>query len=75
MDEFDLVHWIVVLGVIAVMAVIWGYPLSLVCRRAGKSPAIGWFAGSIGLYSFGFGPIWCVWWLALSKWNPPQPKS
>ncbi len=71
MEESGLMNWIVALGVIAVAAIIWGYPLSRICRRAGKSPAIGWMAGSIGLYFFG--PVWCVWWLALSKWNPPQP--
>ena len=73
MEESDLEDWIVILSVIGVAAIIWGYPLSLLCRRAGKSPAIGWLAGSIGLYCCG--PVWCVWWLALSKWTPPQPKS
>ena len=41
MGEFHLVHWIVVLGVIAVSIIPWGYPLSRLCRRAGKPPAIG----------------------------------
>jgi hypothetical protein len=71
MEEFHLVHWIVVLAVIVVSIIPWGYPLSRLCRRAGKPPAIGWIAGSIGLL-FLFGPIWCVWWLAFSKWSPPE---
>lgn len=73
MEDSDLGNWIVVLSVIAVVTIIWGYPLSRLCRRAGKPPAIGWIAGSIGLYFFG--PVWCVWWLAFSKWNPPATKS
>jgi len=74
MEQFHLVHWIVVLAVMAVSIIPWGYPLSLLCRRAGKLPAIGWIAGSVGVL-FLFGPIWCVWWLAVSQWNPPETKS
>ena len=51
---------------------IWGYPLAALCRRAGKPAAVGWIAGSIGV--FFCGPLWCVWWLALSTWNPPPTK-
>jgi hypothetical protein len=25
----------------------WGYPLSVLCRRAGKPPAAGWLAGTV----------------------------
>jgi hypothetical protein len=73
MSEFHLAHWIVVIGVLGVFALVWGYPLSVLCRRAGKPPAVGWVAGTVGI--FFFGPLWCIWWLALSTWNAPQTKS
>lgn len=73
MGEFHLVHLIVVLGIIITSILPWGYPLSRLCRRAGKAPAIGWIAGSIGI--FFLGPIVCIWWLALSKWDPADPKG
>ena len=60
-------------GIIVTASIPWGYPLSRLCRRAGKAPAIGWIAGSIGV--FFFGPIVCIWWLALSKWDPPEPMA
>jgi hypothetical protein len=47
MGELQLVHLIVVLGVIITSIIPWGYPLSQLCRRAGKAPAIGWIAGSV----------------------------
>ena len=50
-----------------------GYPLSRLCRRAGKPAAVGWLAGSVGV--FFLGPIVCVWWLALSQWHPPETNS
>ena len=67
MDKFYLTHWIVVFSVLAMMAVTWGYPLSILCRRAGKPAAVGWVAGTIGLVVCG--PMFCVWWLAYSKWE------
>ena len=73
MGELQLVHLIVVLGIIITSIIPWGYPLSRLCRRAGKAPAIGWMAGSIGV--FFLGPIVCIWWLALSKWDPPQTND
>jgi len=73
MGEFHLVHWIAVLGVVAVSILPWGYPLSRLCRRAGKPPVVGWLAGSVGLL-FLFGPIICIWWLALAKWQPPEAR-
>jgi hypothetical protein len=73
MGEFHLVHWIVVLAVIVVSILPWGYPLAVLCRRAGKPAAVGLLAGSVGLLFLG--PIVCVWWLALSTWNPPETKS
>lgn len=72
MSEFHLMHWMAVFAAIGIMATIWGYPLSILCRRAGKSPSIGWIAGSFGL--FFCGPLLCAWWLALSRWNPPQAR-
>lgn len=63
MGSFSLWHWIVVLGVMALQ----GYPLAVICKKAGKPPAIGWIAGTIGLFLMG--PLWCVWWLALSSWK------
>jgi hypothetical protein len=71
MGEFHLLHWIVVLGVLAGTALIWGYPLAVLCRRAGKPTAVAWIAATIG--AFFCGPLWCVWWLALSAWKAPQP--
>jgi len=73
MGEFHLVHWIVVFAAIVVSAIPWGYPLARLCRRAGKPTAVGWLAGTVGL--FFLGPIVCVWWLAVSKWDPPEAKS
>jgi hypothetical protein len=73
MGEFHLMHWIVVLGVLGALTFICGYPLAILCRRAGKSTAVGWLAGS----PFGVlvgGPIGCIWWLALSTWNAPPPR-
>ncbi len=55
------------------MAVTWGYPLSILCRRAGKPAAVGWVAGTIGLVVCG--PMFCVWWLAYSKWQPTATQS
>jgi hypothetical protein len=72
MGEFHLVHWIVVLSVLAVLGSVWSYPLAVLCRRTGKPPAVAWFAGTVGFF-FG-GPMWCVWWLAFSDWNPPSSK-
>jgi len=72
MGEFNLWHWIVVLGLLALLVPIWGYPLAALCRRAGKPAAVGWIAGSLGI--FFCGPLGCVWWLALSTWNPPPTK-
>ena len=74
MGEFHLVHWIAVLGVVAVSILPWGYPLSRLCRRAGKPAAVGWLAGSVGCL-FLFGPIICIWWLALAKWQPPETNQ
>ncbi len=73
MGEFYLMNWIVVLGALAALVFIWGYPLAILCRRAGKSTAPAWLAATIGLCVGG--PIWCIWWLALSTWNTPPPKS
>ncbi|HYI05662.1 MAG TPA: hypothetical protein VD858_12290 [Reyranella sp.] len=73
MEEFHLVHWIVVLAVMVVAIIPWGYPLSRLCRRAGKPAVVGWLAGSVGVLFLG--PIVCVWWLALSRWQPPETKS
>jgi hypothetical protein len=72
MGEFHLLHWVVVLGVLAGMGVVWSYPLAVLCRRAGKATGVAWVAGTVGLLFAG--PLWCVWWLALSTWNPPPPK-
>ncbi|SEO64320.1 hypothetical protein SAMN02990966_02413 [Rhodospirillales bacterium URHD0017] len=73
MGEFLLVHWIAVFAAIVVSTIPWGYPLARLCRRAGKPATVGWLAGSIGL--FFLGPIVCVWWLAVSRWDPPEAKS
>jgi len=73
MGEFHLVHWLVVLSVLAMMSVVWGYPLAVLCRRTGKSRTIGWLAGTLGMF-FG-GPMFCVWWLAFSNWKEAPPKS
>jgi hypothetical protein len=67
MGSFSLVHWVVVLGVLAGVVVLWGYPLAVLCRRAGKPTAPAWIAASIGLMFMG--PLICIWWLALSTWK------
>jgi hypothetical protein len=72
MGEFILWNWIVVLGTFFGLIFVWGYPLSTICRRAGKPAAVGWVAGSIGLLFLG--PLWCIWWLALTRWQPPETK-
>jgi hypothetical protein len=73
MGEFHLLHWIVVLGVMAGVVFAWGYPLAVLCRRAGKPTAVAWIAASIGV--FFWGPLLCVWWLALSTWRVPPPRA
>jgi hypothetical protein len=66
METFSLWHWTIVLAVM----LIWSFPLAQICKKAGKSQAVGWIAGTIGL--FVLGPLWCVWWLALSSWGGPR---
>ena len=44
----------------------WGYPLSVLSKRAGHSPAIGWLAGTIGIVIAGL--FWFMWWLSLVRW-------
>jgi hypothetical protein len=53
--------------IVAVVMIAWGYPLSVVSKRAGCSPAIGWLAGTIGLAIAG--PFWFMWWLSLVRWR------
>jgi hypothetical protein len=72
-DKFYLTHWIAVFSVLGFMAVTWGYPLSILCRRAGKPAAIGWLAGTLGVLVLG--PMLCVWWLAYSTWKPSPAQS
>jgi hypothetical protein len=72
MGTFSLMHWIIVLGMLAVLVFVWGYPLAILCRRAGKPTAAAWIAGSIGLPFFG--PLICIWWLALSSWTASPTK-
>ena len=69
MEGMSLWHWLI----IVFLMLAWGYPLSVLCRRAGKSPAAGWLAGTVGL--FVAGPFWCIWWLALTAWNDPLPSK
>ena len=49
-----------------------GFPLARIARRAGHSPALGWLAGTIGL--FVAGPLLFVWWLSFVKW-PAAPDA
>jgi hypothetical protein len=63
MDALNSFPWLLVIF----FMVAWSYPLSVICRRAGRSPAIGWIAGTVGLPLLG--PLWCVWWLALARWG------
>jgi hypothetical protein len=74
MGEFHLLHWVVVFGVLGALTFVWGYPLAILCRRAGKSTAVGWLAGS-PLGVFIGGPLGCIWWLALSTSKAPPPRS
>ena len=53
--------------IVAVVMIAWAYPLSVVSKRAGYSPAIGWLAGTIGLAIAG--PFWFMWWLSLVRWR------
>ena len=70
MEGMSLWHWLIVIF----LMLAWGYPLSVLCRRAGKSPGMGWLAGTVGL--FVAGPFWCIWWLALTSWSESSsPKS
>jgi len=59
--------------IIIFLMLAWGYPLSILCRRAGHPAAAGWLAGTIGL--FVAGPFWCIWWLAMTSWNTPSPPT
>ncbi len=52
--------------IVAVVMIAWGYPLSVLSKRAGHSPAIGWLAGTIGIVVAG--PFWFMWWLSLVRW-------
>ena len=52
--------------IVVVVMIAWGYPLSVLSKRAGHSPAIGWLAGTIGLLVAG--PFWFMWWLSLVRW-------
>ena len=61
------------MGEFHLVSFIWGYPLAVLCRRTGKSAAVGWLAGSPIAVLLG-GPLWCVWWLALSTWTA-RPSS
>ena len=45
MEGMSLWHWLIVIF----LMLAWGYPLSVLCRRAGRSPAAGWLAGTVGL--------------------------
>jgi hypothetical protein len=65
-DSVSIWHWLIVIF----FMLVWGYPLAAICRRAGKPASIGWLASTIGLF-FG-GPFWCLWWLALTAWDPPK---
>src|SRR5260370_35321515 len=65
MGSFALLHWLIVI----LMMLVWAYPLSVICRRAGQPAAVGWIAGTIGL--FVLGPLWCIGWLALASWKAP----
>lgn len=52
--------------IVVVVMIAWGYPLSVLSKRAGHSPAIGWLAGTIGIVIAG--PFWFMWWLSLVRW-------
>ncbi|HZX84506.1 MAG TPA: hypothetical protein VFF19_13145 [Reyranella sp.] len=43
MEGMSLWHWLIVIF----LMLAWGYPLSVLCRRAGKPPAAGWLAGTV----------------------------
>jgi hypothetical protein len=53
--------------IVVVVMIAWGYPLSVLSKRAGHSPAIGWLAGTIGIVIAG--PFWFMWWLSLVRWH------
>ena len=40
MEGMSLWHWLIIIF----MMLAWGYPLSVLCRRAGKPPGMGWLA-------------------------------
>jgi hypothetical protein len=63
------VEWFALWNSIIIIAVMiaWGYPLSVLSRRAGHSAVIGWLAGTIGLPIVG--PFWFMWWLSLVRWH------
>jgi hypothetical protein len=59
--------------IINFLMIAWGYPLSLLCKKAVQPAAAGWPGGTMGLLVAG--PFWCIWWLALTSWNAPSaPK-
>ena len=63
MDALNSFPWLLVIF----FMLAWSYPLAVICRRVGRSPAVGWIAGTVGLVVLG--PLWCVWWLALTRWG------
>lgn len=69
MEGMSLWHWLIIIF----LMLVWGYPLSILCRRAGKPPGMGWLAGTVGL--FVAGPFWCIWWLALTSWSESSPTK
>ena len=68
-EERQRVEWFALRNsiIVVVVMIAWGYPLSVLSKRAGHSPAIGWLAGTIGIVIAG--PFWFMWWLSLVRWH------
>ncbi len=69
MEGMSLWRWLIIIF----LMLVWGYPLSVLCTRAGKPPGMGWLAGTVGLLVAG--PFWCIWWRALTSWSDPLPPK
>src|SRR4030088_1568773 len=51
--------------IVVVVMIAWGYPLSVLSKRAGHSPAIGWLGGTNGIrYAR---PLWVLCWVSLVR--------
>jgi hypothetical protein len=66
MATFSVWHALILLW----MMVVSGYPLARLARRTGYSPALGWLAGTVGLFIAG--PVLFIWWLSFAKWPAAQ---